>query len=69
MDSEITLKVEGMGCQNCVKAVEKAVTSAVPGAKVEVILAEGLVRVAPGQVEREVVAKAIASAGYDVLPG
>lgn len=68
MSETITFKVEGMGCQNCVNAVEKAVKSAAPNAVVEVSLADGLVRIGNGDVSRDVLSAAITKAGYDVLP-
>jgi copper chaperone len=67
--SEVIIKVEGMGCQSCVSAVEKAVRSVAPGATVEVTLAEGLVRIGEGGASREILAAAITRAGYDVISG
>jgi copper chaperone len=62
-------KVEGMGCQGCVTAVEKAIRSAAPDAAVEIGLSDGIVRVGNSGASREILAAAIAKAGYDVVPG
>ena len=69
MSEAIIIKVEGMGCQNCVNAVEKAVKSVAPDATTEVSLAEGLVRVTETGASREALAAAITKAGYDVISG
>lgn len=68
MSEAIVIKVDGMGCQSCVAAVEKAVKGVAPAAAVEVSLAEGLVRVANAGTGRETLAAAITGAGYDVIP-
>jgi copper chaperone len=60
------LKVDGMTCQGCVDAVTNAVDRAVPGAKVDVDLDSGLVRI-DGAPQREPVASAIEDAGFDVV--
>lgn len=67
MSEPIVIKVDGMGCQSCVAAVEKAVKSVAPAAAVEVSLAEGLVRIGNAEAGREVLAAAITRAGYDVI--
>ncbi|MCL6610054.1 MAG: copper ion binding protein [Peptococcaceae bacterium] len=62
------LKVEGMSCNHCKMAVEKALKN-LPGVSgVEVDLAGGLVRVTydPGEVSRDDIARAIDQAGYRV---
>lgn len=68
MSEPIVIKVDGMGCQSCVAAVEKAVKSAAPTATVEISLADGLVRVGNAEAGRETLAAAITRAGYDVVP-
>jgi copper chaperone CopZ len=69
MSDPIILKVEGMGCQACVAAVEKAVKGKAPSASVSVNLAEGTVSISDAAVARDVLAAAIIDAGYDVIPG
>lgn len=61
----LTLKVEGMSCGHCVRAVTEAVQEVAPGAGVHVDLATGLVRV-DGPAAPEAVARAIEDAGYRV---
>jgi len=59
------LDVQKMTCNHCVRAVTNAVQSLDPQAKVEVNLADGMVRVAGG-VDAEAAAKAIRDEGYTV---
>lgn len=59
------LSVQKMTCNHCVRAVTEAVQSAAPGAKVEVNLAEGTVRV-DGAPEAGAVVQAIETEGYAV---
>ena len=61
----LTLKVEGMSCGHCVRAVTEAVQEVAPGVQVQVDLAGGLVRV-DGPAPPEAVAHAIEEAGYRV---
>lgn len=61
----LTLKVEGMSCGHCVRAVTEAVQEVAPGTGVQVDLAAGLVRV-DGPAAPETVARAIEEAGYRV---
>lgn len=59
------LKVDGMHCQNCVKAVLEAV-SALPGAKgIEVSLEKGEVTWESIGVSKEEIAAAIEDIGFD----
>ncbi|HIU73488.1 MAG TPA: heavy-metal-associated domain-containing protein [Candidatus Aphodousia faecipullorum] len=59
------MKVEGMHCQNCVKAVTEAV-SALPGAKgVEVSLEKGQVKWDEMGVSEEKVKEAIEDIGFE----
>ena len=60
-----TYDVGGMTCQGCVNAVTRALTRAVPGAKVAVDLAQGKVSV-EGQADDKTVRQAIVDAGYEV---
>ncbi|MBU0726715.1 MAG: heavy-metal-associated domain-containing protein [Alphaproteobacteria bacterium] len=62
----ISLKVEGMTCGHCVKAVTKAVHTIEAAASVDIDLGAGLVRISSGDPER--LASAIAEAGYAVRP-
>lgn len=70
-DNSITIKVEGMGCQKCVAAIEGAIGRLDPGARVAVDLAAGTVNVDPGAggapPPRAAIEAAIADAGYDVI--
>lgn len=66
MAENIVIKVDGMGCQGCVAAVEKATRAVSPEAKVAVDLATGLVTIAGSNAAREAFAAAIAKAGYDI---
>ena len=58
-------QVAGMSCGHCVRAVEEAVQSVDPQAKVQVELAQGQVQVDSEQ-PRQALAAAIADAGYTV---
>lgn len=69
MSDPIILKVDGMGCQSCVAAVEKAVKAKAPSAAVAVNLADGTVRISDAAVARDILAAAITNAGYDVISG
>jgi copper chaperone len=63
----IDLKVDGMTCGGCVRAVKKAVEREDPAAVVEIDLDSGRVSIdAAGPPER--FTKAIEAAGYDVAP-
>jgi copper chaperone len=70
-ENGITIKVEGMGCQKCVTAVEGAIRRLDPGATVAVDLASGAVSVVVADGEtlpaRAVLEAAIEDAGYDVI--
>jgi copper chaperone len=61
----VELKVAGMTCGHCAKAVTAAIQAKDPAAQVEVVLAEGLVRAAT-TLPRAEVAAAIAEEGYQV---
>lgn len=66
MSDPMIIKVEGMGCQGCVSAVEKAVRSVAPGASVDISLPEGTVRILDATATRTALEAAIAKAGYDI---
>lgn len=68
MKIPIILKIEGMGCQNCVTVIEKALESVAPEAHIEVSLAESRATVSETDVGREAMTAAIVNAGYDVIP-
>lgn len=61
----LELKVEGMSCGHCVKAVTESVQALDAGARVEVDLQAGKVRV-ESSAAPESIAGAIADAGYEV---
>ncbi|MCA1951442.1 MAG: heavy-metal-associated domain-containing protein [Hyphomicrobiales bacterium] len=67
MSETIEIKVDGMGCQSCVAAVERAVKGAAPAAEVAIDLASGQVRIAHAGAARETLIRAIEAAGYDVV--
>jgi copper chaperone len=62
----IELKVEGMSCQHCVKAVTQAVQEVDHNASVKVELSGGRVSV-ESAIPRDALAAAIEDAGYTVL--
>ena len=64
---QITLKVEGMSCGHCVRAVTNAVQALDATAQVQVDLASGEVRVESGLSVEQVLA-AIREEGYEVSP-
>ena len=59
----VELKVEGMSCEHCVRAVTQAIRSEDPAAEVKVDLAAGTVR-AETSLPREKVAALVAEEGY-----
>ena len=64
----IVLKVEGMSCNHCVKAVEGSVGKLSGVTAVKVNLAEGIVNVEydKNQVALEIIKETIDDQGYDV---
>ncbi len=66
MNAPLLIRVEGMGCQGCVTAVEKAVRGVAPEAAVDISLAEGTVRITNCEAPRDRIEAAIAKAGYDI---
>jgi copper chaperone len=63
----VELKVAGMTCGHCVKAVTEAITAKDPAARVAVSLADGTVR-ADTTLPRAAVAAAVEDEGYTVAP-
>jgi copper chaperone len=63
--TSIALKVEGMTCQHCVRAITQSIRARDPGAEVQVDLAAGTVR-AETRLNREVVTEAVTEEGYKV---
>jgi copper chaperone len=65
----ITLKVEGMSCEHCVKAVEGSVGALAGVESVKVDLKAGTVQVGfnPEQVSLEKIKETIDDQGYDVV--
>lgn len=64
--AEIVVKVEGMGCQGCVTAVENAVRAVSPAAGLKTDLGAGTVSIIDAAVPREMLEAAIVRAGYDI---
>ena len=64
----IELKVAGMTCQHCVRAVTQAIQAEDPQAAVQVDLAAGTVR-AETRLPREKLAALVAEEGYQVAAG
>jgi len=63
--TKVELKVGGMTCGHCVKAVTAAIQAKDPAANVEVSLAEGLVHVIT-TLPASAVASAVTEEGYTV---
>ncbi len=63
---DTVLKIEGMTCMHCKMRVEKALkgVSGVTGVQVDLAKKEAVVT---GSVERKIMAKAVADAGYKVV--
>lgn len=66
MTENQTYKVGGMTCGGCVRSVERALQTALPGVAVQVVLEPGAVTVS-GEHEAAAVEKAIEDAGFDFL--
>ena len=63
--AELTLNVEGMTCDHCVRAVTEAVTELDGVDHVNVDLDQGRVEVQGGAVDESAVRAAIVDAGYE----
>jgi copper chaperone len=59
-----TFRVDDMTCGHCVSTITKAVRAVDAGAKVEVDLAQHLVRIEPTEADAAELADAITEAGY-----
>lgn len=59
--------VKGMSCGHCVKAVTESIRQLDPAARVDVDLAQGLVKVESDR-PADTIAQAIADAGYEASP-
>lgn len=68
MAEQIILGVDGMGCQSCIAAVEKAVHQVSPNAEVTVDLKIGTVTITNPVSPPQTFAAAITAAGYDLRP-
>ena len=62
------VRVHDMTCGHCVASITEAVRSVDAGAKVEVDLAQRLVRIEPTEADGSALAGAIAEAGYTPVP-
>ena len=64
----LTLTIEGMTCEHCVRAVENRLTRT-PGVEVErVEVGSAVIRLDPGATSIDVVEDAIADEGYTAYP-
>ena len=63
----VELKVAGMSCGHCVKAVTGAIQARDPAARVEVSLERGVVR-ADTRLTAAEVAAAVTEEGYEAMP-
>jgi copper chaperone CopZ len=62
----VTMRIEGMSCDHCVRAVEAALR-AVPGVQVErVAVGEATVAYDPTRARREQVEQAVRDIGYEL---
>lgn len=66
MNETHVIAVEGMGCQSCVAAVQKALSGVAAGSTVSVDLAAGTVTIEKTPAPLSVLKAAIEAAGYDV---
>ncbi|MFC4810297.1 copper ion binding protein [Paenibacillus sp. GCM10023250] len=62
----VTLKVEGMSCNHCVKAVEGAVVKAGAAGKVDLAAGSVAVEYDEAKVSLDAIKEAIEDQGYDV---
>lgn len=66
MAEAMTIMVEGMSCEGCVRAVQNAIERSVPGTKIAIDLASGAVRLDAAPQERQKIEAAILDAGYEI---
>jgi copper chaperone len=59
----VRLKVEGMTCEGCVRALTRRIQAAAPGARVRVDLATGAVEI-EGEIGTEAAGRAVEEAGF-----
>jgi copper chaperone len=64
----VELKVTGMTCGHCVRAVTQAIERADPSARVAVDLASGTLR-AETALDAQAVARLVTGEGYEARPG
>jgi len=65
----MSLKIEGMSCGHCVMSVKKALAN-IPGVTVEQVeIGSAVVRIDEAAVTQEMLAAAVAEAGYAVVAG
>lgn len=61
-------QVDAMHCGHCARAIQQAVQSADPAARVDVDLAQKRVHVEPAGATDEAIRAALAQAGYPTVP-
>jgi copper chaperone len=61
-------RVDDMTCGHCASSIVKAVRAVDAGARVEVDLAQHLVRIEPAEADTAALSEAIADAGYTPVP-
>ena len=64
----LTFRVDDMTCGHCASTITKAVRVVDAGAKVEIDLAQHLVRIDPTERDEVELSEAIAEAGYTPVP-
>ena len=63
---KLTLEIDGMSCEHCVRAVEKALSELDGIDRCSVSIGSAKIRFRQEQVDREKIEKAIENAGYTV---
>ncbi|CAM3233815.1 cation transporter [Rhodothermus bifroesti] len=67
MKTQETLRIEGMSCQHCVQAVERALKQ-LPEVEVHVVeIGRAVVAYDPAQIDRKRIKAAIEAEGYGVV--
>nr|WP_276570142.1 heavy metal-associated domain-containing protein [Thiocystis violacea] len=61
------MRISGMSCQHCARAVKEALAAVVGAGEIEVDLASGIARV-DGVADRDALVAAVTGAGYGVEP-
>ncbi len=67
-EPDLLLFVDGMACDGCVQSVTRAIARTDADAKVVVDLPSKAVRISFATIGQAALEKAIADAGYDILP-